>query len=784
MRSINGKVFTIGSILAVLTAGALHAQSPVPAVQTNADTTGEPGGRSIAVARIEKAPVIDGLVDDQVWTGASKITEFYQTAPGDRVQPSNLTEVLIAYDNENLYFAFRCFDTPGGIRASVAKRDNILADDNVRVYLDTYNDQRRAYMIAFNPLGIQQDGIYLEGQTTPDYTVDVVMESKGIIAADGYTVEVKVPFRSLRYSGGKQEIWGFNVVRTIVRNNNETIEWVPRSRERSGFLSQHGKLSGLDGIERRRTLEVIPSVTFSQTGTRIVGNRFVTPPAKPELGVNLKYSITPNITLDAAINPDFAEVEADAPVVTANQRFPIFFPEKRPFFLEGADIFQTPLRLFNSRAIFDPDFAAKVTGKVGRQTFGLLASIDNKRAAENKSYAGVVRYKRDLGRENSLGAIATTNHFPGRHNSVGGVDGRFRFDEKQTFLFQIAATNAQANFFDHDLNRSDYRTGNGVGFYFRYDLTGRNRGVLIEGEGRSPDYRADIGFSQRLNTNAFRLRFRLASEPVPERPLIRAEWFNQTGYRIDWKGRLQATYHNTNANFYFQRNTLLHVESFLAYENLYEDEFGARRTATNPDQGAFFGDPKRSSLNGVFSTFFRTAPSKMLSGEIFFGHNWGTLDLDGGNGFKFPRVSPAALANPSAKRDPGKGNTITYGGLIDYKPTKPLLIRFSYEHTALRRYDTGLLVFRSNLFVWRTEYQFSTSLFARSRWDYDTLTERINGQLLFGWNPNPGTAIYLGYNDSLRHNGFNQFMNGVVQGFERDGRTVFLRASYLFRKSL
>src|SRR5215203_2034724 len=355
--------------------------------------------RPIKIPKIELSPTIDGKIDEEVWKQAAVFKDFYQTFPGDNIEPSKPTEVMVMYDEKHLYVAFKCWDEKDKIRATVAKRDEIFGEDNVRMWLDTYNDQRRAYVIGFNPFGIQQDGIYTEGQGA-DFSVDIVMESKGVIEDWGWSVEVRIPFKSLRYTAGKGKMWGFNAARNIDRFNDEFDQWLPDDRNISGFLIKHGKITGLDGIKYERTIEVAPSITISQSGTRKrtipistanangydaifnpIGlqdpGRWINDPVNADLGVNLKYSISPNVTLDAAINPDYAEIEADAPVVTANQRFPIFFQEKRPFFLEGKEIFESPLQPFYSRTIVDPDLAVKLSGKEGKTSFGLFAASDN-----------------------------------------------------------------------------------------------------------------------------------------------------------------------------------------------------------------------------------------------------------------------------------------------------------------------------------------------------------------------------------------------------------------------
>ncbi|KXK04156.1 MAG: hypothetical protein UZ17_ACD001000851 [Acidobacteria bacterium OLB17] len=327
----------------------------------------------VSIPKTAQPPVVDGNLDDEAWRSAAVFKDFFQTSPGNNIAPSKPTEVYMAYDEHYLYIAFKCWDDRDKIRATVAKRDDVFGEDNVRIWLDTYNDQRRAYLLGFNPLGIQQDGIVTEGSFGPDFSVDIVMESKGAIHDWGWAVEAKIPFKSLRYASAKKRIWGFNVARNIDRFNDEMDQWLPDDRNVSGTLIKHGKISGIDDIKYERTLEVVPSVTVSQTRERvadrfIASGRMLNRPVKADIGVNLKFTLTPNITFDAAINPDYAEIEADAPVVSANRRFPIFFEEKRPFFLEGKEIFDSSLSPFYSRTIVDPDFAAKLTGKTGKVT--------------------------------------------------------------------------------------------------------------------------------------------------------------------------------------------------------------------------------------------------------------------------------------------------------------------------------------------------------------------------------------------------------------------------------
>jgi len=770
----------------------------------------------VRLPRFEKAPVIDGRLDDNVWQHAAVLNDFYQTQPGDNIPPSEPTEVLLGYDEKFLYIGFRAFDEPGKVRATVAKRDQVFDDDNVSVYLDTYNDQRKAYELIFNPLGVQADAIFTEGNGD-DFSVDIVMESKGTITKDGYTVEVAIPFKSLRYESGKDSLWGVHFFRRIKRLNNEQDSWLPISRDISALLSQAGHITGLEGISGGRTLEIIPSLTLSETGQRVRSippsllqadpslldpGRFVNRPLKSDLGLTAKLGITPTVTLDLAINPDFAQVEADQTVVTANQRFPIFYPEKRPFFLEGKDIFDTLLNVVNTRTIVDPDVAAKLTGKRGRNTFGLMLASDNapgnfseeertdpnilpkiQRFLDKNAYVGVLRLKHDVGQQSKIGLIATTYNFIEKHNHVGGFDGRLRVNEQTYFDFQVLATTAREFFFDADAGKDIFRTGNGFGYSFRYENSGRHFGYRFSGSGRTREYRAEVGFTSRTNTNREDLFVRYDSEPKPKAKLIAWHAYNSFRPAFDWQGRTQNWTNESQVSFSLRRQTDLGIGVTGGYERLFEEEFGPKRTQTRA--GAFAGDdPERSTGRKSIYGFLSTTPSKKYSMFIFGSYTFGAFDFDFGAGPKFPRVSPGAILNPQALLDPGAGKALDISATFTYQPTNALRASLDYTKSRLVRYDTGRVAFDDNIYALKATYQFTRFTFARARLDYDTLAANVRGQFLLGWTPNPGTAFYVGYNNDLNRNGFSPFTGQFERGFRRNRQTFFIKMSYLFRRDL
>jgi hypothetical protein len=779
----------------------------------------------------DKPPVIDGKLDDEVWKQAIVLKDFYQVQPGDNIAPSKPTEVMLGHDAKFLYIAFHCYDEPDKVRANIPKRDNIFDDDYVGILFDTFNDSRKAYEFDFNPLGVQADGIWTDGQGE-DFNPDVVLESKGVVGADGWTVEVAIPFKSLRYVAGKDKLWGAHFWRRIKRFNNELDSWMPLDRDKSSTLAQEGHLSGLEGISTERTLELIPSLTLSETGNRKASltpaqlsaglldpGRFVNESIKFDPGLTGKFTITPNVTLDFAVNPDFAQVESDQLVVTANQRFPIFFAEKRPFFLEGVDIFNTQIAAVHTRAIIDPDVAVKLTGKVNRNTFGLLVASDNgpgnfsaeERLTANPRFIGknasigILRLKHDIGKDSFIGFLGTYRRFVDTYNELGGFDSRLRINKQTTFSAQALVTHSRRNFFYPDLGQTLDRAENAFIYATDYNADGRHFGYEYSTVGRTRYYRADVGFNRRTNTNNHNLFVRYNSEPHPKAKLVSWRVYDDISTNFDWQGRSQIFNNESQIQFSFQRQTYLGIGMDKGYERVFEEEFGMKRPAGSScaltNTCTFWGtDNERSASNGGLYVFAGSTLSKKINFNAFANQSYGNLDFDFGAGPRYPRVSIPAVAarnaqaaglcsgsNPPAvcraPQDPGPGSFFNMNASVTYQPSTPLNLTLSFTKQRLRRYDTNLLAFDENIVSMRGTYQFTRFIFARGRIDFDSLASNVKGQFLFGWTPNPGTALYIGYNDDLNRNGFSPFTNQLEQGFRRNGRTFFIKMSYLFRKS-
>src|SRR5258706_148985 len=376
----------------------------------------------VRVPRIEATVHIDGVLDEDVWRQAALLTGFSQYRPVDSRPAEDSTQVLVFYTADAIYFGIRAFEKHGNVvRATLADRDNIGADDNIQILLDTFNDRRRALLFAVNPYGAQQDGVRSEGLAGAagganagfrfdgviDLNPDYVYQSHGRLTSWGYEIEVRIPFKSLRYQSGATQDWGLQVVRTTQLTGYEDT-WAPVVRASASYLIQSGSLKALTGMRRGLVMDVSPEFT-----SRVDGSPGATSygygTVDPQLGLNLRWGITQNLSLTGTANPDFSQVEADVGQVTVNQRFALFFPEKRPFFLEGLEQFDTPNALIYTRRIVSPIAGAKLTGKVGGTAVAYIGAVDDAGVSggNNNSMVNLLRLRRDLGASSTLGLAYT-----------------------------------------------------------------------------------------------------------------------------------------------------------------------------------------------------------------------------------------------------------------------------------------------------------------------------------------------------------------------------------------
>src|SRR5215210_3993296 len=333
------------------------------------------------VHRIERAASeikVDGVLDEAAWQTAAVVALKYETRPGENTPPPVATETLVTYDDGHIYVAFRAHDPdPSAIRAHLSDRDDAFSDDFVGIVLDTFNDERRAFEFFVNPLGVQMDMFIDDVSGNEDASWDTIWSSAGKITADGYAVEIAIPLSSLRFPRTEgEQTWGFDALRFYPRSQTARISSHPLDRNVNCYLCQASKMSGFSGITPGRNVELAPTVTSARTDQRqdLPSGPFDEGKLESDLGLTAKWGITPNLTLNAALNPDFSQVEADAAQLDVNTQFALFFPEKRPFFLEGADFFATPFDVVFPRNVADPSWGLKLTGKEGKNAVGVFAA--------------------------------------------------------------------------------------------------------------------------------------------------------------------------------------------------------------------------------------------------------------------------------------------------------------------------------------------------------------------------------------------------------------------------
>jgi len=432
-------------------------------------------------------------------------------------------------------------------------------------------------------------------------------------------------------------------------------------------------------------------------------------------------------------------------------------------------------------------------------------TADARLIGQNASF-GILRLKHDVGKKDSfIGFLGTYRRFVDQYNELAGFDTRLRINKVTVLSAQALVTHSRRVFFFPDEGGSFDRKENGFIYATDYNMNGRHFGYEYSTVGRTRYYRADVGFNRRTNTNNHNLFVRYNSEPHPKKKLISWRVYDDIGTNFDWQGRMQIYNNESQIQFSFPRQTYIGVGLDKGYERVFEFEFGPSRPSGSNcaalNTCTFWGtDNERSAQNWGLYTFGGSTINKRFNFNYFVNQGYGSLDFDFGAGPRYPRVSIPAVAARNAQaaglcngptpppvctapRDPGPGAFFNANAGITYQPSTPLHITLSLTKQRLRRDDTHLLAFDENIISMKATYQFTRFIFARGRVDFDSIASNVKGQFLFGWTPNPGTALYIGYNDDLNRHGFNPFTGQLEPGFRRNGRTFFIKMSYLFRKS-
>ncbi len=700
----------------------------------------------VKVPEFSSPPKIDGKLENPLWEKAAVLDAFTQYEPQEGVQPSEKTFVYLGYDKKNLYIAIRCFDSnPKAIRATLTQRDKVRGEDEVTIYLDTFNDKKRAFVFKINPYGVQTDGIYSETQRRRrgggfdkiDKNWDTFFLSNAHIDNQGYTVELSIPFKSLRFPNKRPQVWGLQIMRTI-RRKNEEIYWHPRSRDVNGFLIQAGTLE-IDGvIEKGRNFEIMPVLT----GLKQDEEKFV-----PEVSLNLKYGITSNLTADITINPDFSQIEADMPQIDVNQRYALYYPEKRPFFLEGKDLFDTPFELVYTRKIVNPLWGVKLTGKTGKTTLGFLSIYDKNPPEINISSSSeeedeeddeeeenpfialinVLRLKRDLYPESHIGFILTDkemglsrNSITSNYNRVAGIDGHFKFRNYYRFSFQILSSLSKFG---------EEKTDWVPAMSFNLNRASRHLSLSADFQSIPPDFEASGGFFRRKDIKSLNTRISYAFLP-----------------QNDW---------------------IISIRPSFEYKRIYD--FDNTLTDEEFEISGFLNGWRQSHIWATFSTGleryeeidfqkktfranFSSEPLSWLSGNISYSF---------GDGIYYDEDPPYL------------GYKTSVGSRITLKPLNNLRLFYNFKRNKFYESKGGEKVYEINILSQRISYQLSRTLSLRLITDYNDYHKELYNSILMSYEYRPGTVFYLGVDDNQEKDD-----SGI---FRKEGRYYFIKFSYWWR---
>ena len=745
-------------------------------------------GTNIELSQFDDTNIlIDGYLDETVWEKAVKINRFNNYLPVDGGLADDDADIFIWYSKEAIYFGIRANADPGEVRSTLADRDKLSNDDYVMIILDTYNDQRTAYAFGVNPLGQQTDGTITDNVPdrkaampfSIDKNPDYVFDSKGRIIDTGYIIEVKIPFKSLRYSSNEIQNWGFNVLRSI-QHSRYLLSLTEAKLGEASFLAQNSQLVNIKNINTKRLFDINPELRNALN--RSSDSKDFTSQTKDPLGVNIRYGLSSNTVLNATLNPDFSQIEADVAQISYEPRRALYFPEKRPFFLDGIEFFSTPTRLIYTRKIVNPVASSKITGKIGdRNSIGVISAADNYGSSiSNMDVAAVnaIRVKRDFSDQNHAGVVYTDKTYNDYSNRVFAVDGKLIYNKKYSFQgqggFSITNTsetagkaapmwnlsaNSSSRKWSSSFTTSAYHSefDPALGFVSIGDYVSVAAGTrrTFYGSKGSSIEKFNIGYKHTYNWNY---------DPFVngEKPL---DWRSYPTFSFNFKGG-------------WGLNTFIWYESFGFSEKSYQNHYYKRGDTYTP----FIG--RDAIINLGFMTTLQLPQLDSFSGSIKYGYG------------KDPNYQEWA---------PGMIDLIEMK--FFWNPSDQLRVNFRLNQQKNKRPENGTLVSSATVPRLKIEYQLNKSLFLRFVGQYnssfrDSLNDSskdgdpiyfkgsdgsyyraskqesnsIQADFLFSYRPTPGTLVFVGYGSSLTDPEQYRF-----RSLERKSDGFFIKLSYLYR---
>ena len=710
----------------------------------------------VEIPRITAIPIIDGSIDEDEWQEAAAIQVNIEVDPGDNIEAEVTAQALIMEDGQTIYVAFRAHDPdPSQIRGFYEDRDSGWDGDYMGIILDTFNDERRAFEFLVNPFGVQMDAIYDDVNQREDESWNAIWDSVGQITESGYTVELAIPLKQLRFSETESvQVWGIDFYRHYPRDRSTSIHSQRIDWNISCYLCQISKLEGFQNLEQSRNLEVIPTITSSSSESR-----------NPEVGdwerennsqgsLDLRWGISQDTYLNATINPDFSQVEADSLQLDVNNTFSLFFPERRTFFLDGADYFDTYENLVHTRNIASPEYGLKLTGKTNQNTYGLVAANDettnfiiprslSSRVASIEgleSKVAIGRYRRDIFENSTLGALVTDRRGKNYSNTVLSLDSTLRPTAQDTISIQAMHSTSE---YPNNIQTEHQQEAelNDNSYVIEYQHNDRQWDWRLGYYDWGDDFRADLGFVNRVD-----FKHMVAT--------IGRTW------RWDGDGffsriRFAADYDRTEdqSGLQLEEETEFFVNMSGPLQSYLNGLFGSSETYWN---GKYF-DEQFNMINVGFSP----TPNLTLSSMIRY-------------------EDVVDFANTRL------GYSKRWGPRINYRFGRHFQVNLRHQ---LQEFESDSKpLFRANLTDLRATYQFDARSFVRLTVQYadrernvenyirvvDATSKNLGAQLLYSYKLNAATRFFLGYSDK-------GFQNDIYDSIEYTNRTFFAKFSYAWQ---
>jgi hypothetical protein len=729
---------------------------------------------------------VDGVLDEPQWQQAAEEQLAYVTEPNENMALPVETTVYSYEDGETLYVAFIALDPdPEKIRALYRDRDYIFGNDLVGVKIDTSNDSRLAYQFFVNPFGVQAD--LIENEMTKDESDawNAIWESAGQITDQGYIVEIALPLRVMNFpEGQRKKIWGAEFIRFYPRQDNYRLSNMPYDRNNACILCQLGEISGFEKATQGENLAIVPTVVAGNSRFRdIEETRDWSYEDNQEVGLDVNWGITPEVTLQATLNPDFSQVEADVAQLSINNTFALFFDEQRPFFTENADYFSSNLNLIYTRNVNAPDFGAKVTGRVDDHSIGVFVANDesttflvpgnlNSSVAEldEKSSNAAIRYRYDYSDSFSIGVVSTLRKAGDYHNYVNGVDVRYLISDTDTLRAQIVVSDTQypselfRDFCDSDCDQQQdfseqaLRTSNpnafsGVSYRINYRHQQRNWDFRADHYANGEDFRADLGFVSRVDRNT----------SVIGGGYI---WWNEDGWwdRIRISGDWDISHNDDGELLEKELEGYVSIsgdyQTFVQLGYLQAQKVGLRKNTSNlaVDGNTDLFDEKQWRFR------FETFPNEIVGFNIFASYG-DKIDFDNNR----------------------LGKRLFIDGDIELNIGQHLYLGAYSLYSDLEYNDEQ--VFTAKIVDTRMTYQFDPRQFLRLIVSYSSIERNLANynenirdsldseegdigiQLLYSYKINPLTKFFIGFSDG-------SFENDRISSFTSAEQSVFMKFSY------